>query len=78
HIAIQDCVRVQFNGKSGYQEYKEFVHLRRGRNDREYPDATTPDTDLADAEEAITSARGMFEASRKILGTGKLDRFEVT
>lgn len=75
HIAIQDCVRAQFGAKSGYEEYKEFAHLRRGRNDREYPKSTTPQTDVAEVEEAISSARGMFEASTKILGSGKLDRY---
>jgi hypothetical protein len=75
HIAIQDAVEAQFNGRGGHPAFKEFKRLRRTRNAREYPDIDSPDTTTDDAIDAIDTANAIVKAAEQIGASGKLSPF---
>lgn len=75
HVAVQEVVRDQFNGKDGVPAFKAFPRLRRTRAANEYPDVDTPTTTVEDVADAINAASAIEAAARQILGTGRLDRF---
>lgn len=75
HVAVQDSVRAQFNNAGGIAAFGAFPRLRRTRAAREYPDVGTPTTTSEDLDEALDAAASIVDASRRILETGRLDRF---
>ena len=71
-----DAARAQFNDKGGIAVFGQINRVRRRRHDSEYPSEDTPAITGQDAERALAIARDAVDAARKIIATGKLDRFE--
>lgn len=76
HIAVVDAVRAQFSGRGGMDVFGRLHALRRRRNRTEYPDLDSPGVTSDDARQAVDTARATVEASRQLLGSGRLETFE--
>lgn len=76
HIAVLDVARAQFSDKGGIAVFAHINRVRRRRHDSEYPSADTPAITPDDARKALAVAREAVDATRRILGTGKLGPFE--
>jgi hypothetical protein len=75
HIAVIDAVCAQFSGRGGMDVFGRLHALRRRRNRTEYPDLDSPGVTGADARHALETARAAVEASRQLLGSGRLEPF---
>jgi len=62
HYALEQAVRAQFG-----DPFKPFGTLRRRRNELEYPTFPGDETELDEAEAAISDARRILEATEKLL-----------
>jgi hypothetical protein len=76
HLAVIEAAREQFNGPGGVPVFGRIDRLRRRRHDSEYPDADSPGVTEDDATDAIEIARDMIDGARKLLDTGRIDRFD--
>lgn len=76
HIAIVDAVRAQFNDRGGIEVFGRLNRLRRRRNTTEYPDAHSPTVTEDDARQALTTAREVVDAAKKLIDSGRLEPFE--
>ncbi len=68
-------MREQFNGPSGVAVFGRTDRLRRRRHDSEYPDATAPGVTEDDAAAALDLAAEVIDGARRLIGSGKIDRF---
>lgn len=75
HIAVLEAVREQFNGPNGVAAFGRTDRLRRRRHDSEYPDGTTPGVTDDDANAALELALEVIDGARRLLDSGKVDRF---
>jgi len=75
HLATIDAVRAQFSDRGGLVVFEQINRLRRRRNDTEYPSPTSPGVTTDEATQALGVARATIDAARRLLETGRLDRF---
>lgn len=75
HVAVQDAVRDQFNGRGGVPVFGRLGRLRRQRNATEYPAPDSPTIMPADATACLGTAGEMVAAARRLLDAGRLSRW---
>lgn len=73
HIAVIDAVRARFSGRGGMEVFGRLHRLRRRRNTTEYPDLDSPTVSEDDAAQALTTAREVVGAAKRLVRSGKLD-----
>ena len=76
HVAVIDAARAQFHDRAGMEVFGKLHRLRRRRNATEYPDADSPTVTVEDARQALDIAREAVQAVKKLIDSGRLDRFE--
>ena len=76
HIAVLDAAQAQFNDAGGINIFGRLHTLRRRRNRSEYPDADSPSVNAQDAHQALNTAKAVIDATRKLLESSRIDRFE--
>lgn len=77
HIAVIDAVRAQFNDRGGVEVFGRLHRLRRRRNSTEYPDLDSPGVNEDDARQALATGQETLDAAKRLLASGKLDRYEA-
>jgi hypothetical protein len=75
HVAVIEAVRAQFNDRGGVEVFGRLNRLRRRRNATEYPDVDSPTVTTDDARQALATARETLDAARRLIDSGRLDRF---
>jgi hypothetical protein len=75
HIAVIDAVKAQFNDRGGMEIFGRLHPLRRRRNRTEYPDLESPGVNEDDARQALETARGVVDAAKRLIDSGRLDPF---
>ncbi len=75
HVALIDAVRAQFNDHGGIAVFGRLHRLRRRRNTTEYPSEDSPGVNAADADAALTVAREVIDAARRLLDSDRLGPF---
>jgi uncharacterized protein (UPF0332 family) len=63
HYAVEQALRAQF----GEGNFRSFGSLRRRRNELEYPRRADDHATDAEAEQALSTARGLLDAAARIL-----------
>lgn len=76
HVAVIDAVRVQFDDRGGMEVFGRLHRLRRRRNATEYPDSESPTVTEEDAAQALATARDVVAAAKRLIASGRLDRFD--